>query len=135
MLFFMLRDLIGEAAFDAGMRGFWTATAFASPPGTICAARSSAPRAGSSPASSSNGWSAAAPRHCASPTRGQDLPPPDAFGLDLTLTQATPVYALRVPVEVVFQAGSETREVEVDRERQIVRLALPQPPKGVRLDK
>ncbi len=51
------------------------ATVFASPPGTICAAHSSVPRAGTSPHSSSNGCSAPGRRSCASPARKRQRSP------------------------------------------------------------
>ena len=135
MLFVMLRDRIGAEAFQRGIRGFWEKKRFE-------AASWDDLREAFEEASggSLRGFFAQWLERSGAPTlqiahaRARSLPNPDEFGLYLTLTQSAPAYALRVPVEVVFQAGSEMREVEVDRERQIVRLALPQPPKGVRLD-
>ena len=70
MLFFMLRDLIGEAAFDKGVRGFWRTYRFRIASWDDLRARIRA-RLGDKiwRGSSSNGCDAPAPRPCASNRR------------------------------------------------------------------
>jgi hypothetical protein len=52
----------------------------------------------------------------------------------VTLEQAKPAYSLRLPLEITFDNGSETRWVEIERERQAVSMQFKDRPRGVRLD-
>ncbi len=133
MLFFMLRDAIGAAAFDQGVRGFWRAYrfrvaswddlrgAFERASGKNLGAffgqwleRSGAPAlriAGAKAERSADGWR-----------------------LRVTLAQGEPAYALSVPLGVRTAAGEITRRVRISRERETAMLELPAEPLAVALD-
>ncbi|MFN7087372.1 MAG: M1 family metallopeptidase [Burkholderiales bacterium] len=134
MVFFMLRDAIGDDAFYRGLRRFWEQNRFK--------------------AASWDGLRAAFERTAGRPLTtffeqwvqraGGPAPAIEQAGaqtidgktkLALTLTQTAPPYALRVPVEIVADGGrSQTRRIDFDRERQTVTLELDIMPAGVRLD-
>jgi len=54
--------------------------------------------------------------------------------LQVMLEQAKPAYSLRLPLEIMFDTGSETRWVEIERERQAVSMQFKDSPRSVRLD-
>jgi hypothetical protein len=133
MVFLMLRDLIGEDAFNRGIRVFWsrhrfrTASwddlrhAFEASSGRTLQAyfgqwieRPGGPR----PAI----VAARAERH-----RG-------ARRLVLEFRQDEPAYALRVPVELVSVKGRQMRWIDIGRASETVALTLDAVPEGVRLD-
>jgi len=126
MLFFMLRDAIGEDAFARGIRRFWEENRFK--------------------AASWDDLRAAFERTSGRDLRGffsQWLERAGApavrivsaqKNLQLSFEQARPAYSLRLPVEVQFDNGSETRWVEIDREKQSVTLRFKDAPRAVRLD-
>jgi aminopeptidase N len=129
MLFVMLRDLIGEAAFEQGLRSFWQAQRFRE------ASWGDLRRAFESTSGRDLSWffaqwlaraDAPAPRVVSARARGADI--------ELTLEQGEPPYALRVPLEFVTAGGSVTRSVEISRARETVRLGVPGAPASVRLD-
>jgi len=133
MLFFMLRDRIGEAAFDRGLRAFWNALRF---------------RVAS--------WDDL--RHAFEHASGQNLagffeqwlertgapnlriadaeakPVAGGWRLSVTLTQGAPAYALSVPLAVRTAGGEITRRVELSRERGTAVIELPAEPLQVALD-
>jgi aminopeptidase N len=133
MLFFMLRDRIGEAAFDRGLRAFWNAQrfriaswddlrgAFEHASGENLAAffeqwlqRTGAPNlriadAGAEPLA--GGWR-----------------------LSVTLTQGAPAYALSVPLAVRTAGGEITHRIGLTRERETLVLELPAKPLQITLD-
>ncbi|MBE0624688.1 MAG: M1 family peptidase, partial [Burkholderiales bacterium] len=133
MLFFMLRDLIGTAAFDQGVREFWSRYrfrvaswddlrgAFERASGRDLAAyfaqwlqRSGAPAlriAGAKTEPAGSGWR-----------------------LNLTLEQGAPSYALSVPLVLRTAAGEIARRVELTRERETAVLELPAEPLEIALD-
>jgi len=133
MVFFMLRDAIGEDAFQRGIRLFWAQHRFK--------------------VASWDDLRAAFEQAAGRPlqpffeqwlqrTGGPVLDIAQAEGhiangkttLALTLTQTAPPYALRVPVEIITANRSETRWIDLDRERQVATLELDALPEGVRLD-
>jgi len=128
MLFFMLRDAIGEQAFSQGIRRFWREQRF-----------------------NLASWDDLL--HAFEQASGRDLAPffrqwltrpgapvvriVSAVGeknVAVTFEQAKPAYALRLPVEFVFGDKSETHWVEIDREEQSVTLQFKEAPQSVRLD-
>ncbi len=129
MLFFMLRDLIGEEAFATGIRRFWVENSFrlASWLELMDAFQNSS---GRDLDAFFEQWltRAGAPAVRISSARavGKEV--------QLNLTQSTPAYALRLPVEFVFDNRSETRWVEIDREKQTANVQLTETPREVRLD-
>jgi len=133
MLFFMLRDLIGKDAFDAGLRGFWRSYRFriaswddlrgaferasARDLGVFFAQwlqRSGAPAlriAGAKAEPAGKGWR-----------------------LSVTLDQGAPAYALPVPLVLRTAAGEVERRVELEREHADVVLELLAEPLQIALD-
>jgi len=133
MMFFALRDLIGEQAFDEGLRRFWREYRF---------------RAAS--------W--ADLERAFSQSSGRDLKPFFAQWLEraglpsvrlvdakadagdrhqrvsVTIEQGTPPYRLRVPLVVRTESGDETRHVDLDRERTTFVLESAARPTAVVLD-
>ena len=133
MVFFMLRDLIGHDAFEAGVRDFWRAKRFqVASWGDLRAAFERA-------SGRDLGWffeqwveRAGAPRLRVESAQAQRTG--SAVTLVLAFAQSAPPYRLRVPVEVVSGAHTQTRWVDLERERQTALLRLKRVPDGVRLD-
>ncbi|MDP1717885.1 MAG: M1 family aminopeptidase, partial [Burkholderiales bacterium] len=133
MVFFMLRDAIGEDAFSRGIRLFWAQHKFQV--ASWDDLRAAFERAAGRPLKPFfDQWlqraggpmpeiAEAAVQHANGNTT-----------LALTLTQSSPAYALRVPVEIVAAGRSQTRVIEFGAERQTVELELDATPEGVRLD-
>jgi len=128
MLFFMLRDAIGDEAFARGLRAFWERQRFE--------------------AASWDDLRAAFEHAAGRPLRGffaQWLERPGAPAvrivsaahddvLKLEIAQTPPAYALRLPVKISFDSGNETRWIEISREEETVRLDVAGEPRAVRLD-
>ncbi|MBX9810205.1 MAG: hypothetical protein K2Y16_01135 [Burkholderiales bacterium] len=133
MVFFMLRDTIGEDAFHRGIRLFWEQHRFkVASWGDL---RTAFEQAANRPLKTLfEQWlqRAGAPALGIAQARAQTVD--SKTKLVLTLTQTSPPYALRVPVEIVAGGRSQTRWIDSDRERQTVTLELDAPPEGVRLD-
>ena len=128
MLFFMLRDAIGEEAFARGIRRFWEAQRFRT--ASWDELRAAFEQASGRELRSFFGqWleRAGAPQLRLASSRWKEQ-------LHVELEQSAPAYALRVPLEVDFGDRAETHWVELQRERQTVRLELAQRPRAVRLD-
>jgi aminopeptidase N len=128
MLFFMLRDAIGEEAFARGLRAFWDANRFK-------AASWEELRAAFEQASGrelGGFFSQWLERPGAPEVRivaaGYD------GALQLEIAQTPPAYALRLPVKISFDSGNETRWIEISREEEAVRLDVAAEPRAVRLD-
>jgi hypothetical protein len=128
MLFFMLREAIGEEAFARGIRVFWERHRF---------------KAAS--------WDdlRAAVEHASGRRLGgffaQWLERPGApavrivsaahdEALKLEIAQTPPAYALRLPVKISFDSGNETRWIEIGEEEETVRIDVAGEPRAVRLD-
>jgi len=133
MLFFMLRDAVGETAFDAGVRGFWSAHRFRV--ASWDDLRRAFERAsGKNLAAFFEQWLA---RTGAPHLRIADAQSESVAGgwqLSVTLIQGTPAYALSVPLAVSTARGEITRRVELSRERETVVLELPAEPLQITLD-
>lgn len=133
MLFFMLRDALGEAAFDAGVRAFWSAQRF-----RIASwddLRGAFERvSGRKLAAFFEQW---LERSGAPQLRIVDAaaePMAEGWRLRVSLEQDTPAYALSVPLAVRTVSGEITRRVELSRERETAVLDLPAEPLAVALD-
>ena len=128
MLFFMLRDAIGEEAFTRGIRRFWDEKRFKSASwNDLRAAFEQA--SGRKLGAFFEQWLTrpGAPTVRVLSAQGER-------NLQVTLEQAKPAYSLRLPLEIMFDTGSETRWVEIERERQAVSMQFKERPRGVRLD-
>ena len=129
MLFFMLRDTIGEAAFERGIRQLWEAQRFKL--ASWDDLRSAFERAsGRSLEAFFAQWlnraDAPAVRIAGARAAGR--------GLNLTIEQSSPPYALRLPVEILLDGRSELRWVETDKDRRTMHVEIQGAPKAVRLD-
>jgi hypothetical protein len=133
MVFFMLRDMIGSGAFDAGIRLFWDKHRF----GT--ASWSDLQKAFEHAAKQPLGtffsqWlgRAGGPRVLVADARVTLTGA--SHHLAVTIAQSSPAYALQLPLELVYDDKTEARTVSIDRERQTISLQLNDVPDGVRLD-
>ena len=133
MLFFMLRDVVGEAAFDAGVRGFWRANKF-----RIASwddLRGAFERAsGKNLAAFFTQWleRTGAPALRIAAAKAESVA--GGWRLSVTLDQGAPAYAVSVPLAVRTAGGEVTRRVDLSRERATVVLELPIEPLQVALD-
>ena len=130
MLFFMLRDAIGEEAFTRGIRRFWEEKRFKT--ASWSDLRSAFEQAsGRQLGPFFEQWlnRAGAPAVRLSSARASK-----AGEVDLAFEQSSPAYALRLPVELEFDSRSEMRWVDVAREKQTVSVQLKETPRFVRLD-
>ncbi|HSN39236.1 MAG TPA: M1 family aminopeptidase, partial [Burkholderiales bacterium] len=133
MVFFMLRDTIGEEAFRRGIRLFWERCKFKV--ASWSDLRAAFERAANRPLKAFfEQWveRAGGPALAVEQARAQTVG--GKTKLALMLTQAAPAYALRVPLEIVTGKRSEMYQVDLERERQAVTLELDAMPDGVRLD-
>ncbi len=133
MLFFMLRDAVGEAAFDEGVRAFWSANRF-----RIASwddLRGAFERAsGHDLAAFFAQWleRAGAPNLRIADAQAESVA--GGWRLSVTLEQGAPAYSLSVPLAVRTAGGEITRRVELSRERATAVLELPAEPLQVALD-
>jgi len=132
MLFFMLRDAIGEDAFARGIRAFWAQHRFRNASwGDLQAAFAEA--AGRSLAPFFAQWLDRA----GGPAVSVDASARAQAGkirLRLAVAQRAPAYTLRLPLEIVFPGRTETRTIDVGRQRDVVTVDVDAWPDGVRLD-
>jgi aminopeptidase N len=129
MLFVMLRDLIGAQAFERGVREFWSKYRFQEASWNDLRAAFEAASARKLSVFFAQ-WleRAGAPTlHLGSArARGSDV--------EVTLEQSDPPYALRVPLEFVGGGQSITRDVDISRTRETLRVESAASATAVRLD-
>ena len=128
MLFFMLRDAIGEAAFSRGIRRFWEQQRFK--PASWDDLRIAFEQASARDLRGFfSQWLArpGAPAVRIVSARGERA-------LKLHIDQSEPPYALRIPVEIRFDGRAETRWVDIEHTRQTVAIDVAGPVRAVRLD-
>ena len=133
MVFFMLRDLVGEKDFREGLRQFWRSKRFL--PATWGDLRAAFERAyGHDLSWFFEQWieRAGAPRLRIESAKAESKG--GAVTLALAFAQTAPPYRLRVPVEIVTGKSAQTRWIEIEHRHQTVLLPLAQLPDGVRLD-
>ena len=119
MLFVMLRDAIGEDAFRRGIRAFWDEHRFRTASwGDLQAAFEKA--AGRSLAPFFDQWLDRAGGPAVKIARASAKAEAGKVRLTLTVEQSAPAYALRLPVEIVFPGRSETRWIDIGRQRDVV---------------
>jgi hypothetical protein len=116
MTFLMLREQIGEAAFDAGLREFWRAQRFrAASWGDLRRAFEQA--SGRELAAFFAQWLERAGAPGLRIAGAQATPAGDRWRISATLEQGAPPYRLRVPLSVRAASGLETHIVEMDNTR------------------
>ncbi|HYC48543.1 MAG TPA: M1 family aminopeptidase [Burkholderiales bacterium] len=133
MLFFMLRETIGEDRFERGLRELWEKHRFRT--AWWSDLRSAFEQAsGRTLTPFFEQWLTrpGAPRVSVDSARARAAG--DETMLDLALNQSSPAYALRLPIEIVYADRSEMRLVELGRERETVTLRVKDLPRGVRTD-
>lgn len=133
MLFFMLRDQLGEAIFQRAIQGFWATQRFKvaswqhlqkifemisgqhlQPFFTQWLERRGAP--------------------AITINEAKSIPADSGYGLTITLKQSAPAYQLRVPLAVQSQQGTQTHVFDLHQELQTFTLTLPDKPLSVTLD-
>jgi len=133
MLFFMLRDEIGKAAFDWALRNFWRSYRFRV--ASWSDLRGAFERASGKDLSTFFAqWlqRAGAPDLRIADAKAE--PAAGGWRLSVTLDQGAPAYTLSVPLAVRTADGEITRRVELARERGTSVLDLPVKPLAVVLD-
>ncbi|HYD94396.1 MAG TPA: M1 family aminopeptidase [Noviherbaspirillum sp.] len=132
MLFFMLRDLIGEQSFRQGIRAFWDSNRFRRAGWDDL--REAFEQASGRPLKGFfSQWlgRAGGPAPVLKSARvARDAGAPRLL---LELEQAAPPYALHLPIELVYPGRTETRWVDLARAQETLRIDA-EPPTGVRLD-
>lgn len=133
MLFVMLRDTIGEEAFARGIRTFWEKNRFRHAGwGDLRTAFEQA--SGKRLGEFFDQWLHRAGGPSVSITEARMAAEAGKPRLQLVVEQAAPAYALRLPIELAFQSGSEIRWIDVAHPRDVVSLDVATAPIGVRAD-
>ena len=133
MLFVMLRDAIGEDAFRRGIRAFWEAHRFRTATWSdLQAAFEQA--AGRSLAPFFEQWLNRAGGPTVTITHAGARPEAGKVRLTLAVEQTAPAYTLRLPLEITISGRSETRPIDVGRQRDVATMLVDAMPEGVRLD-
>ncbi|QDZ30399.1 M1 family peptidase [Noviherbaspirillum sp. UKPF54] len=133
MLFVMLRDAIGEEAFDKGVRAFWQSQRFKRASWDdlrIAFERAS----GKSLAGFFSQWLTRAGGPAVKIDAASATSQAGTHRMQLNVQQTAPAYALHLPVELVFADHAEMRWIDVARASETVTLDVPARPAGVRLD-
>ena len=133
MLFVMLRDAIGEGAFDRGIRAFWEREQFHTASWSdLQAAFERA--AGRSLSPFFDQWLNRPGGPAVSVADAGAKAEAGKVRLRLIVEQAAPAYALRLPLEIAFPDRTETRMIDIERQRTVLTMDLDAMPEGVRLD-
>jgi len=138
MLFVMLRDALGEAAFQRGLRSFWTRQRFKA--ASWSDLRLAFEQASGRPLAAffeqwlqrAGGPAVSLAGAVARPEAGD--PESGPIRLTLSLTQRAPAYALHLPLEIVYPGRSELRWIDLGSLREEAGLLLDTLPTGLRLD-
>lgn len=133
MLFVMLRDTIGEEAFDKGIRAFWDKHQFKR--AGWADLRVAFEQASGKPLNDFfNQWLDRAGGPTVTVTEARMASGNGKSRLQLAVEQTAPPYALRVPIELVFAGRSEVRWIDIARPRELVSLDVATVPQGIRVD-
>jgi aminopeptidase N len=133
MLFVMLRDAIGAAAFARGIRAFWERERFRVASWSDLQAEFE--RAAGRPLSPFfEQWVNRAGGPVVTIAGARATMEGGKGRLTLAIVQAAPAYSLRLPLEIVFPDRTETRVIDVLRPRDVVTIDVDALPQGVRLD-
>jgi hypothetical protein len=133
MVFFMLRDAIGKEAYASGIRLFWEKHRFRT--ASWADLQSAFEQASGQPLGTFfRQWTERAGGPRVSVTDARATRAGGGTQLTVTVAQSIPAYALRVPLEIVYDGKTEVRIVAIDRERQTVAFQLNDIPGAVRVD-
>jgi aminopeptidase N len=140
MMFFMLRDQVGRAAFDRGIREFWNTQRFR------VASWAELRRAFENASGQDLGpffdqWlnrpgapSVRIAEAASGPAGAGGAPGGAGYSMTVSLAQSAPAYSLRVPVAIRTERGDETRYLNLDRAQQTFSVELPARPLELALD-
>lgn len=129
MVFAMLRDTIGAAAFADGVRGFWTKHRF-----TAAGWRELEAAFATAAGRPLDAFFAQWIDRAGAPTLGVGDVQPAPTRVGFTLTQATPPYALDVPVTVTTAAAPATATVALDGPAATASVDVPAAPRALGVD-
>lgn len=133
MLFVMLKDTIGEDAFNRGIRMFWDRYQFRI--ASWADLRQAFEQAcGCALGGFFGQWLERAGGPAVAIADASAVPVSGKTRLTLSLRQSAPPYALRLPVELVYPQRTELRWIDTARAQDSATLLLDAPPQGVRLD-
>ena len=133
MLFFMLRDMIGAAAFDEGVRGFWSAYRFHTASWADLR-RAFERTSGQDLAAFFEQWLQRSGAPSVRITDAEVKPVAGGWRLAVTIEQGSPAYALSLPLAIRTGGSEFMRRVELSRQRDTVFLDLPEEPLQIALD-
>jgi len=132
-VFFMLRDLIGVPAFDAGLRQFWAQHQFRRASWEDL--RSSFERASGRDLSAFfQQWLDRTGAPDVRIEAARAFPQGDRFRAEVTVAQQPPPYALRVPLRVMASDTHTVEAVPISSPRDVARFDLVAKPRSVALD-
>jgi aminopeptidase N len=129
MLFVMLRDLIGRAAFERGVRSFWSEYRFREASWNDLR-KAFESTTGRDLSVFFTQW----PERAGAPALQVGSAHAQGSDIEVTLEQSAPPYALHVPLELVGAGEPVTRDVEVTRARETLRIEGAASASAVRLD-
>jgi len=133
MVFFMLREMIGAAAFDEGVRRFWREQRFRV--ASWDELRGAFERAsGRDLAAFFDQWLARPGAPDLRIAHAQAVPTITGWRLEVTLAQGAPAYALSVPLAIRTPGALITQRVEIARVRDTAAFDVPNEPLAVVLD-
>lgn len=133
MVFVMLRDMIGEDAFNKGVRAFWKNKRFSR--ASWDDLRLAFEQASGRPLRGFfSQWIDRAGGPVVAIAAANMAAGVGAQRLALALEQSQPSYVLRVPVELVYADHAEIRWIDMARQRELVSLDVKTAPLGVRVD-
>jgi hypothetical protein len=133
MVFLMLRDAIGETAFHRGIRKFWRTQRFRIADWSDLRAVFEQ-ASGRSLVSFFDQWLDRSEGPAVKVASAVVKPDKGKLRLTVAVEQSAPPYALHLPLEIVFAHRTATRWVDVERQREAVKIAVDTVPEGVRLD-
>ncbi len=133
MVFAMLRDAIGEDAFRSGVRAFWERHRFRTASWRDLQA-SFEKAAGRSLATFFDQWLDRVGGPAVTIASAHAKTEAGKVRLTLAVEQTAPAYSLRLPLEIVYHGRTETRMIDVARQRDVVTLQVDAMPEGLRLD-
>ena len=133
MLFLMLRDAIGNDAFDLGLRAFWVEQR-----GSVASWEDLRAAFERTSQRDLAGFFAQWLNRPGAPNlrleSAKAVKDADAWRVDFTLSQDRPAYSLRVPIAVEVGPDHQVHWVDFDRERATFSVRAAQPPGAITLD-
>jgi aminopeptidase N len=133
MLFFMLRDQLGEAVFDRALQGLWEVQRFKVTSWQQIQ-RMFEMISGQNLQTFFSQWLNRSGAPTITIDAAKNTPVESGYGVTVTLKQTAPAYQLRVPIVIHSQQGPYTKVVDLYQDQQTFTLILPDKPLSVSLD-